>query len=138
LTVRDVTLTGESVFDARGPMTLTLQRVRVAGFNTGAGGSDFVDARGRTNLALLAEDCVFDGTVGRGPPRHGTVLSLSSHAKLVRFDRCTFLGCQHVARVWGDATLHFERCTFRDNAHAHVEGATYVGCTFEGNGDDPK
>ena len=140
LTIEDLTLTGQDVFDAGKVLTLTLRRVRAAGYNSGAGGSSFLDVRSG-DLAILCEECVFDGVVGsggraKGPERHGTPFSLSAAAKLLRFERCTFLGNQEPVRTWGTSTIHFERCTFRGNAKARVDGAVYVDCVFQDNGDD--
>ncbi len=142
LTVEDLTLTGQDVFDAKGVLTLTLRRVRAAGYNSGAGGSSFLDVR-QSDMAILCEDCVFDGIVGsrgreKGPERHGTPFSLSGGAKLLRFEGCTFLGNATPVQTWGSATIHFQRCTFRGNAAARVSGAVYVECVFEDNGDDAR
>lgn len=136
LKVKDCSLTGQDVFEGRSMLVLTLQGVRAAGYNTGAGGSSFLDVRSG-GLAVHAIDCTFDGTVGRGGRQHGTVFSLSADAKLLRFDNCTFVGNGDVARLWGKAALRFENCVFIDNARARIRGATYVNCRFEGNGDVP-
>jgi hypothetical protein len=136
-TAQDLTLTGQDVFDTHGKLlTVTLRRVRAVGFNTGAGGSGFLDVRSAP-IALLAEDCTFDGA-GRGPAHHGIAFSLSTRAKLLRFERCTFVGLDTPLQTWGSVSAVFDHCTFRDNARAHVEGAVYKDCVFEGNADDPK
>ncbi|MCU0723731.1 MAG: hypothetical protein MUC63_08980 [Planctomycetes bacterium] len=134
LTVEDCTITSQDAFDSRKMLTLILRRVRAAGYNTGAGGSSFMDVRSGS-LAVLAEDCTFDGTVGRGGAKHGTVFSLSTDAKLLRFDRCTFSGNREVIRLWGPATAHFDACYFKANRDALVDGASYFNCTFEDNDD---
>jgi hypothetical protein len=140
LAVEDLTITGQNFLDVRqGLLTLTLRRCRAAGFNTGAGGSSLFDVRS-ANLAVYAEQCVFDGTVGRspdrpGPAKHGTPFSLSATAKLLRFDGCTFIGNSQPVRLWGTATVQFHGCTFRGNRTAVVTGAQYQNCTFEGNDD---
>jgi len=135
LTLENMTVTSQRLVDARKALTLILRNVRAAGYNTGAGGSTLFDIR-VANFALYAEDCVFDGSVGRGGSQHGTPFSLSGPAKILRFTRCTFLENSAPVRLWGTATIHFERCRFVRNREAHVKGAVYRDCTFESNGDD--
>ena len=135
LQIADCTLTGQDVFDTNGTLTLILRNVRAVGYNTGAGGSNFIDYRSG-NLALYAENCVFDGSVGRGSKQHGTAFSVSARTVVMHFKGCTFVGNQHCVRGWGGPQVHFEDCVFRDNREAKVPGATYENCRFEGNGDD--
>ena len=71
-------------------------------------------------LAVLAEDCVFDGTVGRGHDRRGLPFSLSSDAKILRFYRCVFLGNAAPVRAWKTSTIHFEDCVFKKNKEAKI------------------
>lgn len=141
LTLQDLTLTDQDVIDLRGDgvLTLTLRRVRAAGYNSGAGGSSFLDLRG-VAVAIHAEDCVFDGRFRdareeRGPDRHGTPFDLSTSALLLRFDRCAFIGNSEPVEMRRGGTVHFRDCTFRGNRQAVVGGATYEHCTFEGNED---
>lgn len=136
LTVEDLTIVDQDFLDLRGGLlTLTMRRVRAAGYNTGAGGSNLLDIRGGTGLAVQCEDCEFDGLVGRGGPKHTSVFSLSASAKLLRFDRCTFVGNDSPIRWWGTATVVFVGCTFKGNRRAVVREARYEDCRFEGNDD---
>jgi hypothetical protein len=134
LVVEDLTLISQDCFDTDKLLSLVLLRVRAAGYNTGAGGSDFMDVRSG-NIAICADSCVFDGTVGRGGMKHATVFSLSCDAKLLRFDNCEFIGNGDVIQNWGTYSAHFQDCIFKKNREAYCREASYAGCTFEGNDD---
>lgn len=68
LTVEDLTLTGQDVFDAKGVLTLTLRRVRAAGYNSG--GRLVVPGRAPTcTWRSSARTACSTGIVGSRGPR---------------------------------------------------------------------
>lgn len=88
-TLRDCTVhtDGNYLFDHRqGAATVTLERVRVVGFDSGAGGSCAISMR--EGVVLSARSCRFEGGFGRSPV-HGHLLSHGNGAVIARFDDCT-------------------------------------------------
>jgi hypothetical protein len=82
----DLTVHSENdyLFQLREPASIVLDRVRVVGYDSGAGGSYAFYA---TQLALLARDSVFEGGYGRGP-QGGNLLR--DDVLIARFERCRF------------------------------------------------
>ena len=114
--IRDCTVfTNDNyLFDQRGaPATVLLERVRVIGFDTGAGSSCALGFSGG-GLVLLARDCRFEGGYGRSP-QHGQLMDIRSSALVVRMERCridrTTLGAD---RLYPGSTLAFWQCTLSD------------------------
>ena len=147
LTLRDFTYWNEKpLFDLRGKTqaTITLERVRLAGFDNGAGGSNVLSL---CETALRAIDCVFAGGYGRHPYQ-GYLVDVRVDGLLARFDRCRF---EHIT-FWHtpkDAwRLVFANCAFDHVAHTWQNrgrlppGIEFVGTTplFADpvpSGDDP-
>jgi hypothetical protein len=87
LTIRDLTINAADnyVFDKRsGNMTIRLERVRIIGFDMGAGGSV---AFGVEGMLLEAKQCQFLGGYGRSP---GSGNLLRGGPIVCRFTDCTF------------------------------------------------
>jgi len=126
LTLRDLTLDvgnhGELRDDASRLTTIRIERCRLVGYDTGAGGSTLFDWRGPA--LILAEDSRFEAGYGHGAPR-GRLLQGGKYAA-ARFERCAF-------RVFGDVesvesgargTVVFKQCRFLDvapNARARFD-----------------
>lgn len=88
----------DSLFDLRrAPASVRLERVRVIGFDSGAGGSSLLDAPG---LALLARNSRIEGGYGRHPD--GTLFDVRTKPVLARFENCWIdevnLGLEHLPR----------------------------------------
>lgn len=117
--IRDCTLhmNGHYLFDLRtSPASMTFDRVRLTGFDSGGGCCCLMGTRG--NL-FWARDCRFEAGYGRAPWCAG-LLDVRTDALLARFDRCT------LSRI--SLNLHWIR-----------EGATlaFVGCNLEELLDTP-
>ncbi len=120
--IRDCTVfTNDNyLFDQRGaPATVLLERVRVVGFDMGAGSSCALSFSG--GLVLLARDCRFEGGYGRSP-QHGRLMSINSPALVARMERC------RVDRVTleaeGMSTVVFSQCTLSDLLDPQLRFAT--------------
>lgn len=115
LTIRDCTIfsTYGSFLDFRGKGTQTIvERVRVIGFDSGAGGSSCLDL---DHTALLARDCRFEGGYGRDPQGGGTLFDVRTSALLARFERCRFDAMElELERLRGRATVVFSDCIMTD------------------------
>lgn len=135
LTLRDCTLhtDGNYLTDIRSqPASMTFERVRFIGFDSGAGGSCLLAAKA---LAVRAFDCQFIGGYGRSP-RSGQLFDVRTNSLIARFDRCLFdqLGLE-LRGIRPRATVVMIGCTLTDmfddqpyasNAHA---GLALDGCT---------
>lgn len=100
------------ITDMRGaPITLRMTRVRVIGFDTGAGASV---ALGLERAILDCRDCRFEGGYGRSPTS-GNLLRSSADGFIARFERCLF-SRMHVLRygLSPTATMLFSDCAMRD------------------------
>ncbi len=90
LTLRDFTFWNDGpLCDLRGRTraTITLERVRIVGFDCGAGGCE---ALGLTSTALRAIDCVFAGGYGSSPDSYCYLFDVRVPALATRFERCRF------------------------------------------------
>jgi len=133
LTLRDFTFWNDGpLFGLSGnsQATITLERVRLAGFDNGAGGSSALDL---PVTAFRAIDCVFAGGYGSDPYK-GTLFDVRGDGLLARFDRCRF---EHVT-IWSRARdswrLVFAGCTFDHVAHSWQNLAPLPsGVEFLGN-----
>lgn len=126
LTVEDCTVSAYDLVDARSaPAVFCLRRVRLVGFDTGAGGSTALSA-GR-GCALLATDCRFESGYGRHPNGYASLLRANG-ARLVRFERCV------AERVSLDdasaASVLFVDCTFTDMLEDQPHGPTFRNCRW--------
>ncbi len=111
LTIRNCTLftNNNYLFDLRRePASISLQHMRLCGFDKGAGGSC---AFGTRELLLRASDSIITGGYGRHPG--GQILRASGNGLLARFDRCT-LSRTSLGHITERSTVHFESCTFED------------------------
>ncbi|MBL8840678.1 MAG: hypothetical protein JNL90_04010 [Planctomycetes bacterium] len=132
LTLRDFTFFNDGcLFDLRGKTraTITVERVRVTGFDCGAGGSSALNL---APTALRAIDCVFAGGFGDSP-YNGYLCDVRVDGFLARFDRCRFehLTLWHTPRdAW---QLVFAGCTFDHvAASSRKDGTLPAGIEFVG------
>jgi hypothetical protein len=114
--IRDCTVftNNNYLFDQRvAPATVLLERVRVIGFDMGAGGSCALSFTG-DGLVLLARDCRFEGGYGRGP-QYGYLMRIQTPAMVVRMERCRVdrvtLGADGLG---SGSTLAFSQCALTD------------------------
>lgn len=123
------------LFDQAHPATLSLDGVRVCGFDNGANrGGTLVFKRG---LALRARNCAFEGGYG-SVPGSGSLFALPNAALIARFDNCSFaLQSAGIGRLIRGVTLRYERCRFErivdDPAREaeHLRGVRLVECSLE-------
>ncbi len=112
--IRDCTVHTDDnyLFDLRlEPATLEFERVRLVGFDVGAGGSCLL---GTKETAVRMADCIVSGGYGRNP-RYGTLFDIRTPALLGRFERCTFQWMRiGLSRARPGATVVFAQCKFQD------------------------
>lgn len=108
----DATLSTKYLFDLRSELaTIVLERVRMVGFDVGAGGSCVFSTNGNT---LVMRDSRVEGGYGRNPGS-GNLFDIRTRALLARFDRCTFSGLEIPADgLYAGSTVLFSQCTFVD------------------------
>lgn len=111
-TLRDCTVfLGSYLFDLRREnASLQLERVRLVGFDTGAGGSYLFSTRG---IAVQARDSRFEGGYGRSP-QHSRFFRYSGADQLFRFQNCTFARMELDLTRAKDATIVFDHCLLED------------------------
>ncbi len=97
------------LFDLRRePAVVELDRVRLCGFDTGAGSSC---AFGTRATAIFARDCRFEGGYGRYPGS-GNLFRIDTRAFLARFERCTISAVSIPVRgIQSEASVLFSHCT---------------------------
>lgn len=130
-----------SLFDLRRrPASLRLERVRVIGFDSGAGGSSLFHASG---LALLARASRFEGGYGR--VSDGTLFDVRSDALLARFESCWIDQVElRFGHLRPGASVAFVNCTITnvmDRQEAIPAGVSMPGTTvqhFEWNAEGVK
>ena len=109
-TFRDCTIFNEGpLVDVRGESSLTLDRIRLIGFDTGAGGSDALDLQ---DNVLRCRDSIFEGGFGHSP-QHAQLLDVRSDAMLARFERCRITGVA-ISWVRDSWRVAFVECQFTD------------------------
>lgn len=123
--IEDCTIYCENaITDVRSnPAVLSLHRVRVVGFDCGAGGS--CAFYGSEGFALLATDCRFEAGYGRAPGSYAYLMSTDG-APLARFVRCSF-----ERMSLGDArsrSVQFDSCTMHELLDEAPDGPRYRGC----------
>ncbi len=133
--VRDCTVyTDTELFDLRtDPALVRFDRVRVVGFDCGAGGSNIF---GAPSAMFHAVDCEFAGGYGRSP-QHSQFFDVRSDALAARFDGCVF-SAMSFGLVWirPKATVYFAGCSFVDlfdNPETDLrrqKGVTFTSCSF--------
>jgi hypothetical protein len=138
-TVRDLTLAPVEgwcgPFDLRGPSAaIALERVRVVGYDCGAGGSVCFDVR-TPGAFVRAVNCEFLAGFGRSPWSGHCNLAYGSPF-VARFDSCRIEGTALNLDQIGSGAVLFKGCTF---ALAPVDplltpapaGVRFTGCTTE-------
>ena len=123
--VEDCTVFADGLLDVRsGPSVVTLTRVRLVGFDCGAGGSVALDVR---QVALRAVRCRFEGGYGRAPA-HGASVLRTSGARLAQFDQCVF---ERVSLDDADSSsVLFVDCNFTDMLERQPEQPTFRNCRY--------
>jgi len=114
-TLRDCTLfTEDYLFDLRqNPSSIQLDRVRVIGFDIGAGGSCMIGAV-RPGTVLWARNSRLEGGYGRSP-EHGTLWDVRTDAFLARLESCQVdLVSLELGRLQPGASVAFVNCTLTD------------------------
>lgn len=110
--ISDATLSADYLFDLRTQLaTIVLERVRIVGFDAGAGSSCVFATNGN---ALVVRDSRIEGGYGRNPGS-GTLFDIRTPALLARFDRCTLSGLA-IPQSWlrSGSTVLFSQCSFVD------------------------
>jgi hypothetical protein len=127
-TLRDCTVFTDSqaLFDMpAGFASITFERARLIGFDSGVGNSALIRARG---LGIAMRDCEFAGGYGRAPGV-GTLFDVPSAALLARCERCKFSALRLGVESWNPgASAAFVECAapdLLDDAQAAL--ATHAG-----------
>jgi hypothetical protein len=132
-TFRDCTIFSEGpLVETRNDSSLTLDRVRLTGFDTGAGGSC---ALFLMSNVLRCRDSIIEGGYGSSP-MYGNLMDVRSDAMLARFERCR-LACLHIGWARDSWRIAFDDCQFTDYlTHGDprqpklAKGMTTTNCTF--------
>ena len=128
LAIEDCTVYADNALvDSRQATVLALRRVRVVGFDCGAGSSVAIYASG--TAAVLAQDCRFEGGYGRSPSS-GNLINTDG-TLLARFESCLFdrMGLQYVRA----ASTVFANCTMTDLLGQLPSGPVYENCRVQPN-----
>lgn len=140
---RDLTVHTDNnyLFDLRSkPAAVHMERVRLIGFDMGAGSSCAFGTRG---LALFARDSIFEGGYGRSP-QHGKIFDVRTDALMARFENCHFdLVALDLWRLRPAATVVFSNCRMTRlldwqglgnvlESISERPGLAAIGSTFEG------
>lgn len=122
--IEDCTVFSESgITDMRQhAAVLSLRRVRVVGFDCGAGSAVALYLFGKS--ALLAVDCRFEGGYGRAPGGFANLMDTRSLC-LARFERCLF---DRMGLDDAGATARFVGCEMRELLGAPPAASTYENC----------
>jgi len=125
LAIEDCTVFAGGLMDARtGPAVVSLTRVRLIGFDTGAGGSCGLYVE---QTALRAVGCRFESGYGANPGGYANLLR-SSKARLVRFERSSF---ERVSLANANTdTVRFIDCTLVDMLDAQPAQPTFRNCRY--------
>ena len=104
------------------PTLLALRRVRVVGFDCGAGGSYALNLRG---CALSAAQCRFESGYGRNPDGHANLIR-DTTPLVARFDGCTF---ERVSLAGARLpSVVFAGCEMHELLDEPPEGPVYANC----------
>lgn len=125
--IEDCTVFAEncSVADVRsGPTVLSLRRVRIVGFDCGAGGSYALDLRAS---AIQASLCHFEGGYGRDPLGLANLMR-RTRPLVARFEGCTFERMSLDGAVQPGAV--FARCAMIDMLQEPGAGPLYQDCSI--------
>lgn len=124
LAIEDCTVFAENgITDLRSkPGVLSLRRVRVVGFDCGAGGSCAFYLFGKS--ALLVTECRFEGGYGRAPGSYANLMDTRSLC-LARFERCVF---DRVSLSDAGNTVRFVGCEMRELLGTQPSGSVYENC----------
>jgi hypothetical protein len=110
-TLRDCTVFTDSqaLFEMPGGLaSITFERARLIGFDSGVGNAVLIRARG---LGIVMRDCEIAGGYGRAPGQ-GTLFDVPSAALLARCERCKFSGLRLGAESWNTgASAALVECT---------------------------
>ena len=140
--MRNLTLSDCTVFTDNRPLinlphdrlVLTLERVRVLGFDSGQAPSPALRVRA---LALRATECRFEGGAGRAPGA-GTVIGVEGPGLIASFERCAFsfvgLGTASLDRA---ATLRLVDCRLDDLTQDPASPPELPGVSFVRTGARP-
>jgi hypothetical protein len=128
--LRDCTVftNGNYLFGQRAGATVLMERVRVIGFDMGAGSSCALAFDG---VVMVATDCRFEGGYGRAP-EWGTLFDVRSESLVARFERCT-LSLIHMNVQWlrSGATAFFAGCNLIDMLDdPRKDPASHPGLSF--------
>jgi hypothetical protein len=127
-TIEDCTLfADDGVTDTRRATVVALRRVRIVGFDCGAGGSCAIYASRAS--AVLALECRFEGGYGRSP-MHGTLVD-SRDALIARFDRCVLDRVGMLPLSIPSAV--FANCTITDLLGELPRGPVFENCSVQRN-----
>jgi hypothetical protein len=120
----------DSLFDLRiRPASILFERVRVIGFDSGAGGSSLLDAPG---MAVLARASRFEG--GHGRSAGGKLFDVRSDALLARFERCQIDQVELELRlVRPGASVAFVSCTLTNILDRRPVEDQHPGVAFPGS-----
>lgn len=138
--IRNLKLSDMTFYNPRGGLTdlrragavLSLENLRLVGWDTGAGGSSAIDTKA---LAFLAKNCLFAGGYGK-KPGHSNLFDVRTDALLARFDNCTLERIDlDLTRIRAGATVVFDRCRlidlYRDpRTQSLPPGVELDGCTI--------
>lgn len=132
-TLSDCTIFTENspLFDLRRrPASVLFERVRVIGFDSGAGGSSLLDA---PVMAVLARGCRFEGGYGNWP--RGVLFDVRSDALLARFEACQIDQVELELRlIRPGASVAFVNCRLTNILDRRfVEGHEHPGVVFPGS-----
>lgn len=128
--ISDATLHAGYLFDLRRELaTIVLDRVRIVGFDQGAGSSCAFATAGN---ALYVRDSRIEGGYGRAPSS-GVIFDVRTPALLARFDRCVLSRLAIPARrLYERSTVVFVDCRFDDILEPDATFATPPnGLVFE-------
>jgi hypothetical protein len=135
LALHDCTLFVENALtDVRSsPAVLSLLRVRVIGFDCGAGHVVAFYLFG--GAALSATACRFESGYGRHPGGYANLISLGG-AALARFDRCVF---ERMSLDYGDRPAFvYADCTMIEMLSAQPQRPTFRNCRYTTIVEDKK
>jgi hypothetical protein len=132
-TFRDCTIfSADPLVQSERDSSLTLDRVRLVGFDTGAGDSSALFLMANV---LRCRDSIIEGGYGRNP-EDAELMDVRSDAMLARFERCRLTGL-HIEWTRSSWRIAFDECQFTDylvRSDDHdprfPKGMTTTDCSF--------